>query len=137
MKGEIVLWESRKRIKSTLNEVISITFLTTEHSAWTLVPLMALAFYRITKKLPKVKLLSLRQYRNDQWRPWKMATEKMPGFSLLLSLAPPLEIKRICLALEKNSRYERIADIDVHVLYRKEKQLYKIRRIDFIDELYF
>ena len=136
MQGEVVLWESQKRMKSALNEVISITFLTTEHSVWTLVPLMALALYRIKIKFPKIKLLSLRQYRNDQWRPWKMATEKMPGFNMLLSLTPPLEIKRICLALEKNSRHRRIADIDVYILYRKEKQLHKIRRMDFVSELY-
>lgn len=136
MKKEIVLWESQKRLASASNQVLCITFITTEHSVLSLVPLMLKMFYKIKMKFFGVKLFSLKQYCNDRWRPWNAATEEMPGFKILLSPAPPIEIKKICLALEKNSCHKRVADIDVHVLNREQNILYKIRRLDFIDELY-
>ena len=130
MKREIVLWKNQKGLDSAINEVICLTFITAQHRIWTLVPLMIQTYYRTKKLFPRVKLYSLKQYRNDEWKLGKIV-ENMPGFELTMSLIRPLELKRICMALELNSRGERVCDIDVRVFYRKEKRLCKVSRYIF------
>lgn len=131
MEGEIVLWRSHRRLSSARNEVICLTFLTTQRSLWTLIPLMVQTYYRIKKSFPSVKLYSLKQYRNSEWSPCKIV-QRMPGFELTMSLLNPLKVKRLCMSLEFNANGERIADIDVHVFYRKERQLYKVSRYVYL-----
>jgi hypothetical protein len=127
MKGEIVLWENEKQLNTARNEVVSLTFLTTQHSTWTLIPLIIRAYCRIKKSFPLTKFYSLKQYRNDEWKPGTIVKE-MPGFELTLSLVPLRKLKEICMVLELNRRRERIADIDVHVFDRQAKQLNKVSR---------
>ena len=130
MKGEIVLWENKKRLETAGNEVISLTFLTIQYSMWTLVPLIIKAYWQIKKHFPHAKVYSLKQYRNDQWSPLTAWKEEMPGFELTLSLIPLRKLKEICMALEfKFDKWEkRVADIDVHVFDRQAKKLRKVSR---------
>jgi hypothetical protein len=134
MEGEIVLWKNRKRLDSAGDNVLCLTFLTTQHHLWTLVPLIIRTYCRILRSFPSTKFYSLKQYRNDEWRPCKTVKE-MPGFELTMSLLDPLTVKRICISLERNSKGQRRADIDVHVFNRREKMLYKVSRYEFLELL--
>lgn len=127
MKGEIVLWKNNKRLNSARNEVICLTFLTTQHHLWTLIPLMLRTYCRIKKSFPYAEFYSLKHYINSKWKPGRIVKE-MPGFELTMSLLNPRKLKLLCMPLESNSKGERISDIDVYIFYRAEKQLCKFSR---------
>ncbi|MDD3487427.1 MAG: hypothetical protein PHF35_03565 [Candidatus Moranbacteria bacterium] len=127
MKGEIVIWESKKKLKAAGNMIISISFLTAEHSLWTLIPLMWRARRRIKKAFPSAKFFSLRHYHNSEWKPGRPVID-MPGFEIKMSLLPPLKLKKICMELEYNRKGERTSDIDVHLFYQKTRQIAKVSR---------
>lgn len=127
MKGEIVIWENQKRLRNAGNAVVSISFITAQHSLWTLIPLMLRTWHRIKKSFPAVKFFSLRHYRNNEWRPGH-AVKNMPGFEIKMSFVHPLMLKKICMTLELNRKGERTSDIDVHIYNQKTRELGKVSR---------
>jgi hypothetical protein len=127
MKGNIVIWESKKKLEAAGDMVISISFITAEHSLWTLIPLMLRVRRRIKKVFPSAKFFSLSHYHNGEWKPGRLIRD-MPGFEIKMSLVPLRKLKKICMALELNHQGERTSDIDVHVFYQKAKLLKKVSR---------
>lgn len=127
MKGEIVIWENKGRLGVAGDEVISISFVTVQHSLWTLVPLMWRTWRAIKKFFPSAKFFSLRHYHNGEWKPGRTVKD-MPGFEIRMSLVPLRLLKKTCMALELNRQGERTSDIDVHILNQKTRQIGKISR---------
>jgi phosphoribosyl-dephospho-CoA transferase len=128
VKGEIIIWENRRGLETVGDLIISISFITVQHSLWTLIPLMLRTRYQIKKSFPSAKFFSLRRYRNDEWKTGH-AVKDMPGFEIKMSLVHPLtRLKKICMALELNRKGERTSDIDVHVYNQKTRKLGKISR---------
>lgn len=127
MKGEIVIWENKKKLEAEGDIVISISFITAQHSLWTLIPLMWRVRHRIKKLFPHAKFFSLRHYHNSEWKPGHPVKD-MPGFEIKMSLVHMKKLKMICMELESNRKGKRVSDIDVHVFNQKTRQLGKISR---------
>jgi hypothetical protein len=127
MKGNVVIWENSKKLKAAGDMVISISFITAQHSLWTLIPLMLRVRWRIKKAFPSAKFFSLSHYHNGEWKPGRLI-EDMPGFEIKMSLVPLRMLKKICMELESNRNGERTSDIDVHVYYQKTRRIGKISR---------
>jgi hypothetical protein len=114
---EIVLYQSDKGLKLAGDEIICLTFLTTQHSAWSMIPLMIRTYPRIKKLFPSIKFYSLSFF---------IDRKRVHFYDMRLSFIPPIKLKKLCMELELNEYGLRIADIDVHVFYRKSKQLRKV-----------
>lgn len=121
---EQILYQNNKGLREAGDKIICLTFLTTQHSIWSLIFLMVRAYHQMKKSFFAMKLYSL-SFIKDR--------ERVSFYDIRMSLVPLLELKRICMELENNEMGERIADIDVHVFCRQSKQLYKVsRKILFI-----
>ncbi len=119
---KIVLWENHKKLKFAKDEIICITFLTTHHSVWSMIPLIIRTYLNIKKQFSSTQLYSL-SFLIDR--------ERVHFFDLRLSLLAGLqliELKKNCMRLELNKLGVRIADIDVHIFNRKFQQLSKVSR---------
>lgn len=122
MQKTAVLYQNNKKLCTANDEIICLTFLTTQHRIWSLIFLMIRTYRQIKKSFSYVKLYSI-SFIRDRGR--------VSFFDVRVSLIPLLRLKKMCMELEYNEMSERIADIDVHVFYRQSKRLCKVSRYIF------
>jgi hypothetical protein len=115
-----VLWQNEEGLKTTKNIILCLTFLTTHpDSIPHLIYLPAEAFDLISGIFPSAIFYSLCYIEG---------LEGVPFYDMRMSLVPLRKLKELCMVLELNADGERVADIDVHILFRQSGKLVKISR---------
>lgn len=120
MQRKIDLWKNDKNLEKAGETIICLTFLTTEHTVFKMIPLMIKTYKQIKKDFPEVMFYSLS---------FIMDKERVHFFDLRI-FPPPLwllwklgELKKICERFELDDSKERIADIDVFTASKEAGKL--------------
>jgi len=117
---EKILYQDEEALGVAGDKIICLTFLTVHPgSIKRLIYTPALTHRLILKLFPNTKFYSL-SYIEDE--------ERVPFYDMRISLVPLRELKELCMKLETNDDGERIVDIDVHIFFRRSKELYKVSR---------